>query len=174
METNLVAIRKEINKTFSKSLNPADLCQVADYLVDLKKLKEMVQEYYTTKKANIVKELKAIEEEEAGLIEKIENEEGKWRGIVNNTITKAIQDGTIVDKTYQGEKGKITMVADVEIEIEDIKALVNSIVNNAYGDNGWKFIDAKKGEIKKFIKATGFSIDGVKAKNTAYMKLTEK
>lgn len=174
MENQLTKIRKEINKTLSQAINPAEVPAIADYLVDIKVLKDKVQEYFNGLREPIEQQLEEIKKQETEIMKRIEEEEGKWRGIVNNTITKAIQDGQIVDKSYEGEKGKITMVADVEIEVTDLKALVRSILDNVYGEGGWKFIDAKKGEIKKFIKATGFDIEGVAKKDVAYMKLIEK
>lgn len=174
METQLVKIQKEINRTLSKKFDPAEIPAIADYLIDIKYLKDKVQEYFEEQKKPLELQLEELKNEESEILKRIDEEEGKWRGIVNNIISKAIQDGQVVDKNYEGEKGKITMIADVEIEIIDIKALVKSIIDNAYGENGWKFIEAKKGEIKKFIKATGFTLDGVSKKDTAYMKLIEK
>ena len=138
----------------------SDYGKVADYLYGLKVIKEKVKDYFKVLKEPIKEKLFKIESNEKMLLDTI-----------------SIQNNVVVDKRYEGMYAYITMVKDVEIEINDIKKLITAILNNEFGELGWSIIDIKKNKLESLVKTMtelNQEIPGVTYKYKASMRLINK
>jgi hypothetical protein len=154
-----------------------DYGKVADYLYGLKVIKEKVKDYFKVLKEPIKEKLFKIESNEKMLLDAIEKEDSYYRDYINSKITESIQNNMIVDKRYEGTYAYITMVKDVEIEINDIKKLITAILNNEFGELGWSIIDIKKNKLESLVKTMAElnqEIPGVTYKYKANMRLINK
>jgi len=154
-----------------------DYGKVADYLYGLKVIKEKVKDYFKVLKEPIKEKLFKIESNEKMLLDAIEKEDSYYREYINSKITESIQNNMVVDKRYEGTYAYITMVKDVEIEINDIKKLITAILNNEFGELGWSIIDIKKNKLESFVKTMAEldqKIPGVIYKYKANMRLINK
>lgn len=172
METT--ALRKRINEVIKPvQIVEETMPDVVDYLVSLEELKERIQEEVAESKKELLDKLKKIESKEKELTKIVDDEIGKVRGMVNNYFTNKVQKGEIVDKTFVGGKGKMTLIADVTIEVTDQRAILKGVYEGAYGPDGDNFVKINESAIKKFVKATKMVIDGVKINNSVYIRITK-
>lgn len=157
--------------------NLSDYGKVADYLYGLKVIKEKVKDYFKVLKEPIKEKLFKIESNEKMLLDTIEKEDSYYRDYINSKITESIQNNVVVDKRYEGMYAYITMVKDIEIEINDIKKLITAILNNEFGELGWSIIDIKKNKLESLVKTMAElnqEIPGVTYKYKASMRLINK
>jgi len=176
METNL--LKKKINEVTkavpSVPISEDTIPMVADYLARLEDIQEKIKEIAENEKAEYLDKINSIESKEKELLSIIEGEIQKWRGMVNNYFTAQVRNGQIVEKSYHGEKGKITLIADVTVAVQDKVKVMKAVIEGKYGEAGEEFVKINEGAIKKFVKATKMPIDGILVENAVYMRFMRR